>query len=144
MHPPLFRSTRTMSWDDIRVVSARCTTSKTNRYGGLVLQWADGTKLLFPLADKNGINRTLYERVQAMMDHRQYDYQGLNDVIFTLCPPGGLNSSPTSVGNQMIRCPDKAWLVLAICGRTVPRQVPPNDPRSGRAMTQYWTGTLSK
>jgi hypothetical protein len=88
VRPPLHGSSRTMSWDDIRVVSAECTTTKNDRYGYLVLQWADGTKLDFPLADKGGVNRPLYERMQAMMANRQYDYRGLPDMALGRCPPG--------------------------------------------------------
>jgi hypothetical protein len=84
----LLRSTRTLHWDEVRVVRAECNSTKYGRYAVVVLQWDDGTAIRFPVADRRGVNRSLYERVQAMMAHRQYDYRG--DMSFSQCPPAAL------------------------------------------------------
>jgi hypothetical protein len=87
VHPSLFKSTRSVNWADVRVVSTSCETTKYNHYGGLVVRWADKTELYFPLVDNGGVNRTVYEPLAGMMAHRQYDYR-MSDVASGRCPAG--------------------------------------------------------
>jgi hypothetical protein len=86
LHPDILGSHRKLTWDDVRVVQARCLTgSRTPWEGGLNVSFGNGEEILMPFGYRQPRQKQIYEAIRTALQEKTYRYD-LSSI--KRCPQG--------------------------------------------------------
>jgi len=75
LHPDILGSYRKFTWDDVRVVQARCWDgSRTRWQGGLNVSLGDGEEILMPFGYRQPRQKQIYEAIRTALQEKIYRY----------------------------------------------------------------------